>query len=169
MAFSKSLPVGSRNFQASSLVSSRNVYYSDIDLSFETKEGVILRDEEGNAIGKLSGDVYKKQDVAAVTQALKTLLLTNQYEKPFQPSFGANLQRVLFDNVSSYTENDFADFIKTAIQQYEPRCAIHSIVTDLGPYGVNDYNINSISITIVFSVLNREERFTFTTVLNRLR
>lgn len=169
MAFSKSLPVGNKDFKASSLVTSRSIQYKDIDLTLETKEGVTILDSVGLQVGQLSGDVYKKLDAAAVTQALKTLLMTNEFEKPFQPTFGANIQKVLFDNVSDYTDNDFAELIKAAIFRFEPRVIVSNIIVDLGPFGTNDFNINTVNITVVFSLANKEEQFTFNTTLNRLR
>lgn len=169
MAINKSLPVGSRQFQASSIATSRSVAYRDIDLTLETKPGVELFDSDGISTGFQRGDVYKKLDAAAIIQSLKTLLLTNRFEKPFQPSFGGDLQRILFDNADTYTENDISNLIKGAVQQYEPRALIDTIYVDLGPYGTNDVNINSISVTIVFRIANSSEQTQFTTVLNRLR
>ena len=49
----------------------KNREYIDLDLSF-AKKG--------------SGDVYKKNAIASVKQALKVLLLTQRAEKPFSPS-----------------------------------------------------------------------------------
>lgn len=169
MAINKSLPVGSRDFKPSSIATSRDVAYTDIDLTIETKPGVELFDDEGVSLGFQRGDVYKKVDAAAITQSLKTLLLTNRLEKPFQPSFGGDLQRVLFDNADIYTENDISNLIKSSIRQYEPRAILDTVYVDLGPYGTNDANINGISVTVVFRIANSEEQFTFSTVLNRLR
>ena len=77
------------NLQKSVLISSRSVDYVDIDLAFANRP---------------SGDVYKKRDAAAVKQSIKNILLTNHYEKPFQPFFGSNLRGMLFelaDNLST--------------------------------------------------------------------
>lgn len=169
MAVSRSLPVGNKNFVGTSIVSSRNTLYKDIDLSFETKPGVTLVDSDGNSVGTLSGDVYKKVDVSAVTQSLKTLLLTNRFEKPFQPNFGANLQSLLFDNIETYTQGDISEIIKGMIERYEPRALLKGVHVDLGPFAINDSNINTIAITVVFAIGNSQENFSFKTTLNRLR
>lgn len=169
MAVSRSLPTGSKEFVGSSLISNRNRLYTDIDLSLAVKPGVDLLDSDGQVVGNLSGDVYKKVDAAAVTQALKTLLLTNKLDKPYQPNFGANLQDFLFDNISELTRSDIAEIIRTTIKRYEPRALLTNIEIDLGPYNSTDSEINAITITVVFTIGNTENEFTFTTTLNRLR
>jgi len=64
------------NLGSKTILTSRAKSSKDIDLSF-AKKG--------------SGDVFKKEDAAAVKQAVKNLLLTNFSEKPFLPRFGGNL------------------------------------------------------------------------------
>ena len=58
------------------LVTARNRVFKDIDLSIAKKP---------------SGDIFKKQDAAAVKQSVKNILLTNRNEKPFTPNFGGDL------------------------------------------------------------------------------
>ena len=55
---------------SSSIVGARTKVYKDIDLTFAVRP---------------SGEIFKKTDAAAVKQAVKNLMLTNYYEKPFQP------------------------------------------------------------------------------------
>ena len=57
------------DLNTTSIATSRNVDFKDIDLSFQ--------------VTATSGDIFKKQSTAAVKQAIKTLLLTNRLEKPF--------------------------------------------------------------------------------------
>jgi len=163
MSINKSLPTGSRTFVPTSIATARERTYTDIDLTLETMEGVVFLDSDENPISSLRGDVYKKKEAAAVTQAIKTLLLTNKNEKPFQPDFGANLERLLFDNTESYTEGDISEIIKQSISQFEPRANVSRIYIRDNP------DRNEITITVVFTILNREDYITFTTVLNRLR
>ena len=86
MAIRRVLSTEDGNLQKSTLISSRAVDYLDIDLTFSKRP---------------SGDIYKKRDAAAVKQSIKNLLLTDYYEKPFQPFFGGNLRAMLFDLISS--------------------------------------------------------------------
>ena len=56
------------NNLTSSIITARKVQYKDIDLSFTAKP---------------NGELYTKRDAAAVKQAVKNLILTNHFEKPF--------------------------------------------------------------------------------------
>ena len=56
------------NLNTRSIITSRNASYSDIDLTFENKPGA-------SSINRT--DVYKKTDAAAVKQAVKNVLMTN--------------------------------------------------------------------------------------------
>lgn len=181
MALTRSLPVNDKNFSGSSTITSRQKPFKDIDLSFEVKPGVILDDGTN-----LKGDIYKKVDISSLFQALKNILLTNKGEKPFQPEYGSDLSKVLFDNMETYDDLDIKELISNAVSVYEPRIIIDDIEIFKGgdsnilkskkiPSGKDkiivdtDKQINTLTITIVFTIRNTQEQVTFTTVLNRLR
>jgi phage baseplate assembly protein W len=136
------------NLNTTSLVTSRNRLYKDIDLTFAKKP---------------SGEIYKKTDAAAVKQAVKNLLLTNRYEKPFQPEFGGNLNNLLFELVDNDTVYEIDGTIREAIKRYEPRARVRQVATNLQP------DANSIGITITFQIVNTEEVVTLDTTITRLR
>ena len=91
----KTFSVEDGNLSSSLIKSSRAKVYKDIDLTFTVKP---------------SGEIYKKQDAAAVKQAIKNLLLTNFGEKPFNANFGANLRAWLFELADEDTE--ISDYVK---------------------------------------------------------
>lgn len=142
------LSVEDGDLQKTTLVSSRNVDYLDIDLTFNRKP---------------AGDIYKKKDAAAVKQAVKNLILTNHYEKPFQPFFGGNLRGMLFELADDTTQSEIYDNIITAINTYEPRATVQDLEVVVLP------DENDVSVKLVFKILNTEETVTFTTNLSRLR
>jgi phage baseplate assembly protein W len=119
------------NLQTRSLVTSRNKLFSDIDLTFTNKP---------------SGDLYKKADAAAVKQAVKNLLLTNRTEKPFQPTFGGDLNNLLFELVDNDTAYEIEALITQSITKFEPRALVQRVITNLQP------DANSISVTVRFQV-----------------
>jgi phage baseplate assembly protein W len=65
-----------------------------------------------------------KKDDEAVKQAVKNLILTNHYERPFRPEFGGNVRARLFDLFTTFTQADFENLILNAIQNYEPRAIV---------------------------------------------
>lgn len=144
----KAFAVEDGNLNTVSLVTSRTRLYKDIDLTFAKKP---------------SGEVYKKTDAAAVKQAVKNLLLTNKYEKPFQPEFGGDLNNLLFELVDNDTVYEIDGAIREAIRKYEPRARVRQVATNLQP------DANSISVTVTFQIISTEEIVTLDTTITRLR
>tara|TARA_R110002074_G_scaffold157241_1_gene314037 strand:- start:112 stop:552 length:441 start_codon:yes stop_codon:yes gene_type:complete len=136
------------NLGVSTLIGTRTKLYKDIDLTFANKT---------------SGEIFKKEDAAAVKQAVKNLILTNYFEKPFQPLFGGNLREMLFDLADDDAEEDIEERIKNAIGVFEPRAQALNVTAIATP------DRNSIRVTVEFRVINTQETVTVTTVLARLR
>lgn len=136
------------NLNTVALTTSRTKTFKDIDLTFAKRP---------------SGEIYKKTDAAAVKQAVKNLLLTNKFEKPFQPDFGGDLNNLLFELVDNDTVYEIDGAVRNAVQRYEPRARIRQVATNLQP------DANSISVTITFQIVNTEEVVTLDTTITRLR
>ena len=134
--------------QNSSLLTSRNKKYSDIDLLFANK---------------ISGDIFKKVDAAAVKQSVKTIVRTGELEKPFQPDFGANLGDILFELAEEGLEEEVESRISNAIKTHEPR------VRELTTKVVSQPDQNTLSVTIQFKVGNITEPELINTTIARLR
>ena len=132
----------------SSILGSRTKLYKDIDMTFAAKP---------------SGEIFKKTDAAAVKQAVKNLMLTNHFEKPFQPRFGANLRDLLFDLADEDAEEDIEERCINAINVFEPRAQALNVTAIAKP------DRNSIAVVIEFRVINTEELVKFTSTLARLR
>lgn len=109
--------------------------YSDIDLSLDARTAT-------------DGDVFKKTDAASVRQAIKNLLLTNRYEKPYRPEYGGNLSGLLFELMSDDVGEEIVQNIKDAIRKYEPRANVLGVKVTATP----DYN--SVTATIEFRVVS---------------
>lgn len=148
MATNRVLSREDGNLATSTLITSRQVEYSDIDLLFAVNPNGVL---------------YKKKDAAAVKQAVKNLILTNYYEKPFELFYGGNIRALLFELADEDIEDDVREQIASAINAYEPRALVRSIDVNY------QEDRNSLSVTIEFQVVNTEEVVTFTTSLSRLR
>ena len=131
-----------------SITTSRNKAYSDLDLTFAIK---------GNK------DVFKKNDAAAVKQAVKNLLLTNFGEKPFSPRFGGNLNAFLFNLDTEFDELEIEDNVAQAIANFEPRAILRRVKATLLP------DQNSVNVKVVFQVVNVQETQELSINLARLR
>ncbi len=150
MAVSKAFSVEDGNQQLRSIISTKIRDYSDLDLTFTART---------------TGDVFKKNDAAAVKQSVKTILQTNYGERPFRPLFGGNLRARLFEN---FTDDENAFFIEEAIKEvlttYEPRAQVLSV-------DVNDSYVdrNYLGITVEFQIVNTEETVVLETNISRIR
>jgi phage baseplate assembly protein W len=87
--------------------------YSDLDLTFNRMP--------------VTNDIALSYDEQAVIRSVRNLLLTNYYEKPFQPNIGSNIDKLLFEPVNNLTAGLIADEIKTVIHNYESRVTIDNI------------------------------------------
>jgi len=108
-------------------------------------------------------DIVLKKNEDSVKQALRNLLLTNKYERPFNPNFGGNLRNYLFEPISAVSQQGIQDEITTMITNYEPRIKLISVIAT--PYP--DENAYAISIT--FYIANVNTPVTFETLLYRVR
>jgi len=130
------------------LISSRSVSYKDIDLTFQNRP---------------SGDIYKKTEGAAVRQAIKNLLLTNRFEKPFDPNYGGGLNDFLFSLDQEFDELDIQERVSNVINNYEPRARVKLVNVEPSP----DYN--SIGVTVTCQVVSTEEQVQVDVSLTRVR
>ena len=71
-----------------------------------------------------TGKLLMKKDDDTVKQALKNLILTDRYERPFRPNYGGDIRKRLFDLHTSITKSDYENLIDTAIKNYEPRALL---------------------------------------------
>ena len=131
-----------------SIVSSRNVAYKDIDLTFSPKP---------------AGDIFKKIDAAAVKQSVKNLLLTSRGEKPFNNAFGSNLNSALFGLDTEFDPEFVQNLIFDAITNHEPRARVLSVTVQLKPEN------NTLDTTVEFQVVNTKEIVTLDVSLARVR
>lgn len=134
---------------SSSVITARKQTYSDIDLTFTKRP---------------SGDLYKKTDAAAVKQAVKNLLLTNSYEKPFNPTYGGDLQGLLFELIDDpVARYDIQNNIIDQIETFEPRARVDDVKV------LDNPDNNEISVTVNFTVISTNEQITVQTTILRLR
>jgi len=130
------------------LISARKLSYSDIDLSFANKP---------------SGDIFKKENAAAVKQSVKNLLMTNFSEKPFLPRYGGNLNSFLFSLNTEVDELALQEKIIETIEIYEPRASVRNVEV------ISNDNRNEVAVTVTFQVLSTNEILTTEISLTRLR
>ena len=73
-------------------------------------------------------DVAKLFDVQAIKRAVKNIILTNKYERPFNSDFGCNLRGFLFENMTEPMMVLIKDRVAMAIEKYEPRVSVEDVI-----------------------------------------
>jgi phage baseplate assembly protein W len=123
--------------------------YSDLDLNF--------------TIHPVKKDINRWVGERAVINSIKNLILTNHYEKPFNPDIGSNVRALLFENLDIITASTLEREITQTIGTYEPRAKI------LGVTVVPDYDNNAFNVSMQFYITNRNETISIQFQLERTR
>jgi phage baseplate assembly protein W len=123
--------------------------FSDLDLNF--------------TIHPVKKDINRYTNETAVINSIKNLILTNHYERPFQPEIGSNVRRMLFENMDTITSTVLENEISQTIKNYEPRANVSRI--NVSP----DYDNNGFKVYMEFYVVNRTSPITINFFLERIR
>lgn len=123
--------------------------FSDLDLSFRANP--------------FTKDLYLKTDEEAIKAAVKHLILTKNFERPFHPEIGTQVNALLFENFSPATRIALERTIVDAIEKFEPRVRL----IDVSIKELQDNNDLEISIT--YATKNVDNPVTITTLLSRVR
>jgi phage baseplate assembly protein W len=123
--------------------------YKDLDLNFLPHP--------------VTHDISPLVDDRAVKNSVKSLVLTNQYERPYQPEVFSNVMRSLFDNILPHTAMEIQANIERVISSYEPRAQ------DLEVIVKDDPDNNQYAVNIQFTIDGYIDVFATTIFLERVR
>ena len=123
--------------------------FRDIDLDFSRNT--------------VTNDVNVVEDVIAVKRAVKNLIQTNFYERPFQPELGCGIRELLFENFTPMTKVFLQRKIEEVIVNYEPRVQLQNVTVD------DDQDNNRLVVDIYFYVIGVPGPQQVQTFLQRVR
>jgi|LakMenE01Jun11ns_1017448.scaffolds.fasta_scaffold9716911_3 phage baseplate assembly protein W len=109
-------------------------------------------------------DVASKSDDNAIRGALRNLILSRNYDKPFEPDFGCQLINILFEQLDDFTIAVAERTLYNTITRYEPRVEVLSV--EVSPSNTDD---NEVYITIIYKNKNTQNIAEFTTTFTRVR
>tara|TARA_E500000081_G_scaffold50603_1_gene53700 strand:- start:85 stop:510 length:426 start_codon:yes stop_codon:yes gene_type:complete len=114
--------------------SSRNSRsFRDIDLDFNRNS--------------VTNDINVVENVVAVKRAVRNLVQTNFYERPFQPELGCGVRQLLFENFTPLTKVFLERKIEEVLLNYEPRIDLQNVAVD------DDQDGNRLVVDIYFYVV----------------
>jgi phage baseplate assembly protein W len=123
--------------------------YSDLDLNF--------------TIHPVKKDINRHVGEMAVINSIKNLVLTNHYERPFQPDIGSNIRRLLFENIDSIIAAQIERAVTETIENFEPRVSVSKI------NAIPDPDNNRYNLRLEFFVINQTSPITINFFLERIR
>jgi phage baseplate assembly protein W len=123
--------------------------YKDLDLLFN--------------IHPVKKDINKHTAEMAVINSVKNLILTNHYERPFQPDLGSNVSKLLFENMDAVTASSLEREITQVINNFESRVSIYRVAV------IPDYDNNGFTVDMEFLINNQTDPIEITFFLERVR
>ena len=123
--------------------------FRDLDLNF--------------TIHPVKKDINTYKNEYAVINSIKNLMMTNHYERPFQPELGSNIRRLLFENVDSVTAAQIEREITEVIGNFEPRAQVSRVNAIPSP------DENTYKVILEFFIINSTAPVTINFFLERIR
>ena len=94
----------------------------------------------------LNDDLITLKNEAAIARSLRNIIFTSPGEKFFNPDFGSNISKVLFENIDEISAIQIKEEIELSIKNFEPRVRLQ--VVEINP----DYDNNQFDVTINYRI-----------------
>ena len=101
-------------------------------------------------VNPLNNDLVALKNANAIARSVRNIILTSPGEKFFNPDFGSNVSKLLFENLDEVTALAIRDEIETAINNYEPRVSL--IDVEVTP----DFDGNSLDAKIKYRIVGAD-------------
>lgn len=113
----------------------------------------------------MTASLSKLTNEESVKRAIRNLILTEFGERFYQPEIGSRVRTLLFENASNgnFLLEKLDSEIRRTIEQKEPRVQLIDVQTKSWP---DDY---SLSVNIIFTIINRIEPINLDVILRRVR
>ena len=95
-----------------------------------------------------TGDVATVKDAVSVNRGIKNILLTQGFERLFQPEIGSGIKNILFEPMTPLTEQRLSDACADAIEAWEQRATVIDITV------ISEEEYNRYRVAIKFSINN---------------
>lgn len=124
-------------------------HYSDLNLAFKPHP--------------VTGDITKLKDTDAIKRAIRNLILTDHYERPWQPTIGSGVTQMLFENISIVTKHKVKTAVEDVIRNYESRAKLLDVTVQISP------DQNKMLVSVFFETVNATDPVKVDVILERRR
>lgn len=108
-------------------------------------------------------DVVRIRNEQSITSSIKNLLLTDYYERPFQPTIGSSVRHQLFEIPSLLTAISLQTAIEDTLKNHEPRIQVNSVVVQPSD------DMLTYNVTLNYTLINSTTPVSLTMFLDRIR
>mgnify|MGYP002636784803 FL=1 len=123
--------------------------FSDLDLAFIPHP--------------ITGNLGKKANREAVRQSVKSLVLTDYFERPFKSDIGCSIRYFLFELFTPPVKQQMERAIREVIKNYEPRADVFEVLVEERP------DLNALTVSVAFMILNDPDPVILDVILERVR
>ena len=95
----------------------------------------------------LTSDLIALKNTNAITRSVRNIIFTYPGEKPFDPEFGSQVSRMLFENIDPLNAIKIKREIRYSIDRYEPRVLLTKV--EVTP----DYDGNAFNVLIAYNIV----------------
>jgi len=110
-----------------------------------------------------SKDILTRKNADAVKSSIQNLILTKNYERPFHPEIGSQVNALMFENLMPSTIVAIERSIRNTIEKFEPRASILDVQI------LDNSDNNALDIEVTFILSNVALPITVTTTISRVR
>jgi phage baseplate assembly protein W len=108
-------------------------------------------------------DLVVRFNENAIKASVKNLIMTMNYERPFHPEIGSQVNSLLFEPATPLLSAVLERTIRHTIDNFEPRVTLNDVSVKINP------DNNAASVSIMFTILNTQTPQTLNLVLERTR
>ena len=98
-------------------------------------------------VNPLNDDLIPLKNESAIARSIRNIVFTSPGEKIFNPEFGSEISKVLFENIDEISAISIKDEIETSIRNYEPRVKLEEV--DIEP----NYDNNQFDVRINYRIV----------------
>ena len=107
--------------------------FKDISMSFQ--------------INPLNDDLIALTNATAIARSIRNIVFTSPGEKVFDPNFGSNVSKLLFEIVDDVSALAIRDEIENSIRNHEPRVELIDVIIE------PNYDANEFNATILYRII----------------
>jgi phage baseplate assembly protein W len=111
----------------------------------------------------VTGDLVRRFDEQSIKNALKNLILTSNYERPFHSEIGSPIKRLLFEPATPMLQVMMERAITDTVNNFEPRVELLNVEVVVSE---DDYTVY---VGIEFRIINTSQPLTLELTLERTR